>query len=152
METNYNRLQADLNQVDVLLTRYQQGSDSINFLLQAQRQLVNSASDFYRSLSDYNLAIRNFHREKGSLLSYNQIQLAEAAWKKDATVSAHRVGRHLVPRKNKDQTLLPPNPSANSFNPSEIQATSKAPEGESAEKPANVREVFVDSLPDHVTE
>lgn len=152
METNYNRLQADLNQVDVLLTRYQQGSDSINFLLQAQRQLVNSASDFYRSLSDYNLAIRNFHREKGSLLSYNQIQLAEAAWKKDATVSAHRVGRHLVPRKNKDQTLLPLNPSANSFNPSEIQATTQAPEGESAEKPDNVREVFVDPLPDHVAE
>ena len=52
METNYNRLQSDLNQVDVLRIRYQQGSDSINFLLQAQRQVVNSATistDRYRT-------------------------------------------------------------------------------------------------------
>ena len=101
METNYNRLQSDLNQVDVLRIRYQQGSDSINFLLQAQRQVVNSASDFYRSLSDYNLAIRNFHREKGSLLAYNHVQLAEAAWAEAASDSAYHVGRYLTPRKTR---------------------------------------------------
>lgn len=133
METNYNRLQSDLNQVDVLRIRYQQGSDSINFLLQAQRQVVNSASDFYRSLSDYNLAIRNFHREKGSLLAYNHVQLAEAAWAEAASDSAYHVGRYLTPRKNPKEVTAPKNPSSATFNPSEVQSTQSAL-GESTQK------------------
>ena len=80
LETNYNRYQADLNQVDVLQRRYRDQADNINFLLQAQRQLVESETAFYRSLMNYNLAIRDFHRQKGSLLAYNQVQLAEGPW------------------------------------------------------------------------
>ena len=123
METNYNRLQSDLNQVDVLRIRYEQGSDSINFLLQAQRQVVNSASDFYRSLADYNLAIRNFHREKGSLLAYNQIKLSEGEWEKGAYRSAHQVGRYLTPRKNADAVTVPQGSLSQPFDPSEVQST-----------------------------
>jgi hypothetical protein len=97
LETNYDRLLADLNQVDVLDARYRIGSDNIRDLLLAQRQLVNSATEFYSSLSQYNLAIRDFHREKGSLLAYNNVQLAEGPWAKGAKYDAYRTGRFLRP-------------------------------------------------------
>ena len=147
METNYNRLQSDLNQVDVLRIRYQQGSDSINFLLQAQRQVVNSASDFYRSLSDYNLAIRNFHREKGSLLAYNQVSLAEGEWEKGANKSAYEVGRHLTPRKTQRSVDVLPKPMASPFDPSEVQSTQQDGKQQTDQGDNAEQEVFVAPLP-----
>ena len=129
METNYNRLISDLNQVDVLGIRYEQGSDSINFLLQARRQLVVSATDFYRSVSNYNLAIRNFHREKGSLLAYNQVQLAEGPWAAGANYDAYQVGRYLHPRPHPEKVCAPRPISSGPFDPSAIQNTSGYPGG-----------------------
>ena len=154
METNYNRLQSDLNQVDVLRIRYEQGSDSINFLLQAQRQVVNSASDFYRSLADYNLAIRNFHREKGSLLAYNQIKLSEGEWEKGAYQSAHQVGRYLTPRNKASVVTGTDEALSQPFDPSEIQSTTPASHagnqdgvGRGEEVTQPVEEVAVEPLP-----
>lgn len=126
LATNYNRLLSDLNQVDVLSIRYEQGSDSINFLLQAQRQVVSSATDFYRSLSEYNLAIRNFHREKGSLLAYNHVQLAEGPWAPGAEYDAYQVGRYLHPRLQPENVCAPRPISSGPFDPSAIQDTSGA--------------------------
>ena len=77
LQINYNRIEADKLQVEVLRNRYERGLINISFLLQAQQQLATSTSAFYRSLVDYNLALRDFHREKGSLLAYNQVNLSE---------------------------------------------------------------------------
>jgi len=148
METNYNRLQSDLNQVDVLRIRYEQGSDSINFLLQAQRQVVNSANDFYRSLSDYNLAIRNFHREKGSLLAYNHVALAEGEWEPGAKRSSHQVGRYLTPVKKSGAARSVPKPLGSPFDPSEIQLKSPMSSGDGEAAESEVQEVFVAPLPE----
>ena len=126
LETNYNRLLSDLNQVDVLRIRYEQGSDNINFLLQAQRQLVTSATDFYRSLSEYNLAIRDFHREKGSLLAYNNVQLAEGPWAAGANYDAYQVGRFLHPHPHPEKLCAPRPISCGPFDPSAAQDTSGA--------------------------
>jgi outer membrane protein TolC len=98
VQTNYNRVEADRQQVDVLRNRYERGLININFLLQAQQSLANSTSGYHRALSDYMLAIRDFHREKGSLLNYNQVQLAEAGYSGDAYRSAYERGRDYTPR------------------------------------------------------
>lgn len=124
LETNYDRLLADLNQVDVLDARYRVGADNIRDLLLAQRQLVASATDFYRSLSDYNLAIRDFHREKGSLLAYNYVQLTEGPWAKGAAYDAYQVGRFLTPRLNPDATFVPAPLTSGPFDPAAVQDTS----------------------------
>jgi hypothetical protein len=121
METNYNRLLSDLNQVEVLGIRYEQGSDPINFLLQARRQVVSSATDFYRSLSNYNPAIRNFHREKGSLLAYNHVQLTEGPWAPGAQNDAYQVGRYLRPRLHPDKVTAPCPITSGPFDPSAVQ-------------------------------
>lgn len=124
LETNYDRLIADLNQVDVLDARYRIGSDNIRDLLLAQRQLVNSATEFYGSLSRYNLAIRDFHREKGSLLAYNNVQLAEGQWAKGAEYDAYRTGRFLRPAILPGLKDRPASLTSGPFNPSAEQNTS----------------------------
>ncbi len=123
MDTNYNRFQADLNQVEVLQKRYVEGNDNINFLLQAQRQVVQSASDFYQSLANYNLAIRDFHRQKGSLLAYNHVQLAEGPWATGAAQDAYQTGRFLTPRHAPENTEVPRPVTSGPFYPSAPQQT-----------------------------
>ena len=120
METNYNRYLADLKQVEVLERRYRDGSDNINFLLQAQRQVINSETDFYRALANYNLAIRDLHRQKGSLLAYNQVAVAEGAWNKKAKRDANRVGKFLT--QDGEISAYRPSPvTKQRFNPSAVQ-------------------------------
>lgn len=121
VETNYNRYLADLKQVDVLRRRYRDGTDNINFLLQAQRQVVTSEVEFYRSISNYNLAIRDFHRQKGSLLAYAQVNLAEGQWCPGAERDACELGRFLEPRKHPSAVEVPCPISNGSFDPSAAQ-------------------------------
>lgn len=123
LETNYNRYQADIRQVEVLLRRYRDGNDNINFLLQAQRQVVTSETEFYRSLFNYNLAIRDFHRQKGSLLAYNQVQLAEGPWAAGAGQDAYQAGRFLEPRPNPSKVKMTRPITSGPFDPSAAQAT-----------------------------
>ena len=121
VETNFARFQADLKQVEVLRRRYRDGNDNINFLLQAQRQVVASETAFYQSLIQYNLAIRDLHREKGSLLAYNQVQLAEGPWHPCAYQDAHTMGRFLQPRPCPEAVCVPPPLTAGPFEPSAVQ-------------------------------
>ncbi|WP_286177777.1 TolC family protein [Rhodopirellula sp. JC639] len=123
VETNYNRYQADLRQVDVLVRRYLDGTDNINFLLQAQRSVVQSEVAFYQALADYNLAIRDLHREKGSLLAYNQVQLAEGAWGAGAQRDAYEKGLFLTPRRDPSEVTMTPPVTRRSFDPSQIQSS-----------------------------
>ncbi|TWU61704.1 Outer membrane efflux protein [Crateriforma conspicua] len=123
VETNYNRYLADLRQVEVLRRRYLDGTDNINFLLQAQRQVVTSEQQFYQALAAYNLAIRDVHGNKGSLLAYNQIQLGEGPWCPDAYRDAYEVGRFLKPRHQPEKVHVPRPVSSGPFDPSAIQST-----------------------------
>ncbi|SMP40930.1 Outer membrane protein TolC [Neorhodopirellula lusitana] len=123
VETNYNRYLADLKQVDVLRRRYRDGTDNINFLLQAQRQVVTSEVEFYRSISNYNLAIRDFHRQKGSLLAYAQVNLAEGQWCPGAERDAYELGRFLEPRLHPEKVDVPCPVSSGGFDPSAPQST-----------------------------
>jgi outer membrane protein TolC len=123
LETNYNGFLSDLRQVDVLRRRYRDGTDNINFLLQAQRQLVVGESSFYRAIADYNLAIRDFHREKGTLLAYNDVALAEGPWATGAYRDAHEVGRFLDTRPNPSEVEVPRPITSGPFDPSAPQDT-----------------------------
>ncbi|TWU55745.1 putative outer membrane efflux protein MdtP [Rubripirellula reticaptiva] len=131
LETNYNRYQADLRQVDVLRRRYRDGNDNINFLLQAQRQVVSSESEFYRSLFAYNLAIRDIHRQKGSLLAYNQVQLSEGPWAAGAAADAYTTGRFLEPRRDPSAVSVPTPLTSGPFDPAAVQSTNAVINGSS---------------------
>jgi hypothetical protein len=124
LETNYNGFLADLRTVEILRRRFRDGIDNINFLLQAQRLVVNSEISFYQSLANYNLSIRDLHREKGSLLAYNGVTLAEGPWADGAHNDAYQMGRFLETRHHPSAVKMPPPLSAGPFDPSAPQNTS----------------------------
>jgi outer membrane protein TolC len=120
LQINYNRIEADKLQVEVLEQRYKVGKDSTQFLLQAQQLLANSTSAFYRSLVDYNLALRDFHREKGSLLAYNQVNLSEEALDGAMQQAAYQRGRNFTPRDNPSEVWVKNRISQGPLNPSSV--------------------------------
>lgn len=124
MQSNYNRQDADRQQVDALQKRFDAGLDNINFLLQAQQQLATSQSAYFRSLTDYQLALRDFHREKGSLLNYNQVGLSEGGWPAPAYQDAVERGRFFAPRSNPEKVDVPNRLSVGGFNPEQVGAGS----------------------------
>ncbi len=126
LETNYNGYLADLKQVEYFRARVVGGLDPINFLLQAQRQVVTSEANFYRSITNYNLAIRDFHRQKGTLLAYNDVSLTEGPWAASAYRDAYEVGRFLGERPNPAAVDVPRPLTTGPFNPTEPQDTTPA--------------------------
>ena len=120
--SNYNRQDSDRLQVEALQTRYEGGLDNINFLLQAQQQLATSQSAYFRSLTDYQLALRDFHREKGSLLNYNQVGMSEGAWPAAAYQDAYERGRFFAPRANPEAVDMPSPVSSGGFDPTQVGA------------------------------
>ncbi len=126
MQINYNRIEADKLQVEVLRNRYERGLININFLLQAQQTLATSTSAFFRSLIDYNLAVRDFHREKGSLLSYNQVSLAEEALNGSMLAGAYERGRFFTPRDNPEEVLVRDHVSQGAYDATVIGTPSTA--------------------------
>jgi len=92
-QSNFNRRSAAKQQVDAVRAAYDTGTVTLDLLLDAQRRLADAESSYYRSLVDYNLAIRSVHLRKGTLLEYNGVQLAEGPWPAKAYHDAKRRAR-----------------------------------------------------------
>lgn len=100
-QTNFNRRAAAKEQVDALQNLYDAGAeaggrgggDVLDLLLDAQRRLAVAENAYYRSLVDYNLAIKTIHYNKGSLLEYNGVILAEGPWPQKAYHDALNLAR-----------------------------------------------------------
>lgn len=119
LQTNYNRQDADRLQTEVLRDRYRAGLTNIGFLLQAQQQLALSTSAYFRSLVDYQLALRDLHREKGSLLNYMQVGLSESEWASPAYEDAYQRGQYFAPVDDPSRKTQPAPLAGGKFNPSE---------------------------------
>ena len=72
---------------------YETDTVTLDLLLDAQRRLAVATGDYFRSLIDYNLAIRTVHYRKGSLLEYNNVYLAEGPWPGKAYFDARKRAR-----------------------------------------------------------
>ncbi len=92
-QTNFNRRIAAERQVEAVRAAYETDTVTLDVLLNAQRQLAQAESDFYRSVVDYNKSIATVHYRKGSLLEYNGVQLAEGPWPGKAYFDACRMAR-----------------------------------------------------------
>jgi outer membrane protein TolC len=92
-ETNFNRLIAARVNVEAVRAAYETDTVTLDLLLDAQRRLAVAMSDYFRSLIDYNLAIRTVHYRKGSLLEYNNVYLAEGPWPGKAYFDARKRAR-----------------------------------------------------------
>lgn len=92
-ETGFNRRVAAATNVTAVQAVYETGSATLDLLLDAQRRLADAESSYYRNLVDYNLAIRDVHLRKGSLLEYNNVYLAEGPWPGKAYFDARKRAR-----------------------------------------------------------
>jgi len=83
--TNYNRKMAAQRQLDTTSVLLLQADDIekprlLDLKLDAQRRMADAESQYHRALAEHEVAIKNVHLEKGSLLEYNRIFLAEGPW------------------------------------------------------------------------
>jgi len=79
--------------VEAVRREYEAGATTIDVLLESQRHLAEAEQAYFRSVVAYNFAIKTVHYEKGSLLDYNQIYLAEGPWPAQAYDDARRRAR-----------------------------------------------------------
>ncbi|MHB8864880.1 MAG: TolC family protein, partial [Pirellulaceae bacterium] len=98
MKTNLNRRVAAQDEVQALRARFRTGFEQLDVLLQAERRLAESTSDYYRSLVDHSLAVRDVHFAKGSLLEYDGVSLTEGPWSSKAYGDALERSRHFADR------------------------------------------------------
>ena len=94
-ESNFNRIVASQVQVKSISAKVDAGVGAVtlDLLLDAQRRLSEAETEYYRSLTEYNIAIALVHFRKGSLLEYNNVHLAEGPWPKKAYFDAERQAR-----------------------------------------------------------
>ena len=74
----YNRLEAARDQATAVAVNYERDAAPLDLVLEAQRRVVDATVQFYQSQVEYNLAIKNVHFEKGTLLEYFNVQLQES--------------------------------------------------------------------------
>ncbi len=77
-QTAFNRRSAAHDQLTASRLAWDRGKAPVDLVLDAQQRLADAQNRYYRSLVEYAIAIRNVHFEKGSLLEYNGVYLAEA--------------------------------------------------------------------------
>ncbi len=84
LQTVYNRLEAAREQLAALQTAFEADKAPLNLVLEAQRRLAAAESRYYEALVDHAIAVKNMHFEKGSLLEYAGVHLAEGPWPEKA--------------------------------------------------------------------
>lgn len=94
MQTNFNRWVASRQQLAAIEAAY--ADDRVDFfaVLDAQRRFAEAESQNYRSRVEYAMALKNVHFEKGTLLDYTGVQLAEGPWPTKAYADAARREHH----------------------------------------------------------
>jgi outer membrane protein TolC len=78
MQTTYNRRLAGKRQVEILRDKLAKDIPvNLDTLLDAERRFADSDIQFHRSLVEHMLAIKNVNFERGTLLQYSHVLLAE---------------------------------------------------------------------------
>jgi hypothetical protein len=76
-ETNYNRRLAAKQQLAAIRAIEDPTPQMLYIELDAQRRLADATAQYYRSVVEHEIAVKNVHFEKGSLLEYNGVYLSE---------------------------------------------------------------------------
>lgn len=87
-----NRL-ASQDELTATTRAYEVGKTTIDYVLDSQRRLAEAETGFYNNVVQYNIAISELHRRKGTLLEYNNVYLAEGPWPNKAYVDARELAR-----------------------------------------------------------
>lgn len=107
--TNFNRWMAAISEVRTVRDQYEVGQEGVTLrvLLDAQSNAADAEVNFYRSIVEYNLAIKNVHFSKGTLLEYNGVKLAEGGWDPHAYADAIELSKRFGKRELDYGFLVP---------------------------------------------
>lgn len=109
-QTYLNALERIRDRVEAVNREYTAGVATMDDVVEAEDEQARVESNYFRSIIEYNLAIKDIHQEKGSLLEFNNIELSEGPWPdhayQNAKKQAHR--RMLAHKINYGLTLPPP--------------------------------------------
>ena len=92
VETSLNRRLAAQEQVQAVEAAFEADNAPLDLVLEAQRRLADADVAYARALVEYQLALKNLQFEKGTLLDYSGVYLAEGpspsqaytdAWKRE---------------------------------------------------------------------
>jgi hypothetical protein len=87
-QSHFNRWNAAEKEVQSLTTMREYGVATTDLVLQAQQRRAQAQLEYYTVLAEYQKSIAKVHYTKGSLLEYNNIQLAEGPWPQKAYFDA----------------------------------------------------------------
>ncbi len=90
-KTNLNRYLSAEENVKFLEPSFRERDILLDVYLRAQVRRAEAQQAYYQSLTEYNKAITNLYYRKGTLLAYNNIQLAEGGWSPEAYQDAERL-------------------------------------------------------------
>lgn len=107
-QAQFNRFQAAQRQIEALRRAEEAGRTTIDLVLDAQRQALDTEIAYHQATIDYALALRNVYYESGTLLEYNNVRLAEGrspegAYADAAELSARR--SRAIERIDRDLTI-----------------------------------------------
>jgi hypothetical protein len=107
----YNRRVAAYQRLRTVRAEYEANEVLLRDLLDAQGQATEADSNYYRALVDYNLAITSLHLQRGTLLEYMGVDLAEGPWSSEAYESAAKQSRRFKTRTFDYTVTRPPTTS-----------------------------------------
>ncbi|MHB8900194.1 MAG: TolC family protein [Thermoguttaceae bacterium] len=80
VRTTYNRRVAAAQQLAAVQAAYDAGDVPLDRVLEAQRRRAEAESRHHRARVEFALAVKNIHFDKGTLLEYYRIYMAEGGW------------------------------------------------------------------------
>jgi outer membrane protein TolC len=80
MQTSYNRLTANRDQLGAIQAAYEADKAPLDLYLDAQRRVSEAEVDYHLNRARYSLAAKNVHFVKGTLLEYDGVYLQEGPW------------------------------------------------------------------------
>jgi outer membrane protein TolC len=145
-QTGFNRRVAARQQLDAVQAAYDAERVQLDLLLEAQRRLAEADSRFFFALSEYAIAVKNVHFEKGSLLDFNEIYLSEGPWPGKAYSDASRRDAHTRDAGRLNYIFKQQQPPV-SAGPVGRPVPNFSPVGHPGPQPESIKPVPVDALP-----
>ncbi len=108
LRTDVNRVEAARQQLQSIRVAYENGKVDFYILLDAQRRYTEAEIRYFQSRVEYGLAVRNVYFEKGDLLDYCCVALAEGSWPDEAYRDAMKLERRRARPASLDYRLHPP--------------------------------------------
>ncbi|MBV9121818.1 MAG: TolC family protein, partial [Planctomycetes bacterium] len=73
----HSQTQAAVNLLQARYDRFRAGRETIDLLLRAQREWVDALREENRAICNYNMALADFERQKGTIMQYENVSISE---------------------------------------------------------------------------